>query len=126
MLVTEAQAAELFTAVFDEEIDSLDELKTRGITDFLYYDCADRESGHHKADQVREQAEKLYTKPAGSILVSLFRNLEILTDTSSNALLNVFEDVPAGLLVIVTSPSPGKIIPTLQSRMIMLAPNMAK
>lgn len=126
MLLTEGQAAELYSVIFDEEIVSLDELETRAITDFLYYDCADKKSKHHTAEKVREHAEKLYTKPSGSILVALFRHIDILTDTSANALLRLFEDVPAGLMIIVTSTSPEKIIPTLQSRMIMLAPSSAK
>lgn len=75
---------------------------------------------------IREQAEKLYQKPNGDILVALFRNIDILTEPAANALLRVFEDVPEQLLIIVTSLSPQKIIPTLQSRMIMMAPGSAK
>ena len=89
--------------------------------DFLYYDCSDKLSGNHKADNVRAQAEKLYKKPAGDILVALFKNIDVMTDTSANSLLRVFEDVPSQLLILVTSQSPEKIIPTIQSRMIMMS-----
>lgn len=37
-----------------------------------------------------------------------------------NALLKVFEDVPQRLLILVTSQTPEKIIPTLQSRIITI------
>ncbi len=89
--------------------------------DFLYYDCGDKISGNHKADKVRMQAEKLYQKPAGDILIALFRNIDRLTDTSANSLLRLFEDVPAQVLILVTSSSPEKIIPTIQSRMLMMS-----
>ncbi len=90
----------------------------------MYYDCGDKKNKHHGAEKVREQAEKLYQKPADTILVVLFRHIDILTETSANALLRLFEDVPAQLLIIVTSHAPQKIISTLQSRMIMLAPGV--
>jgi len=72
----------------------------------VYYDCGDKKNKHHGAEKVREQAEKLYQKPADTILVVLFRH------------------VPTQLLIIVTSHAPQKIISTLQSRMIMLAPGV--
>jgi|GEM_PF-977541 len=131
MLLTEAQACELYTIVFHEEIESLDELETRGISDFLYYDCSDKShkgSENFKVKILKEHIEKLYQKPFGTILVALFRNLEALRASgeqkSENALLRLFEDVPSQLLIIVTSSSPQKIIPTLQSRMIMFAPGV--
>lgn len=79
---------------------------------------------------LKEHVEKLFQKPSGSILVALFRNIEALSASgeqkSENALLHLFEDVPPQLLILVTSQSPGKIISTLQSRMIMMDPGSAK
>lgn len=124
LLLTEWQAWEVYNMLYHEEILSLDELETRGISDFLYYDCADKKAKNHGAEKVREHVEKLYQKPAWDLLVALFRHIDVLTDTSANALLRLFEDVPTQLLIIVTSISPQKIIPTLQSRMIMLAPGI--
>ncbi len=126
LLLTEGQAGELYSMIFSDEIISLDDLETRGVTDFLYYDCSDKKRKNHTAEKVREHSEKLYQKPAGSILVALFRHIDVLTDTSANALLHVFEDVPPQLLIIVTSNSPEKIISTLQSRMIILANGIGK
>gem|GEM_PF-1300366 len=42
LLVTEADVCELLALLFHEEIDSIETLESRGINDFLYYDCADR------------------------------------------------------------------------------------
>ncbi len=53
-------------------------------------------------------------------MIALFRSIEILTDTSANALLHLFEDVPPQVLILVTSRSPQKIISTLQSRMLLI------
>lgn len=133
LLVSEAGAAEICGYLFDEEIDTLDELEARWITDFIYYDCADRShrwAEHYKVKVLKEHVEKLYQKPSGSILVALFRNIEALSASgeqkSENALLHLFEDVPSQLLILVTSQSPAKIISTLQSRMIMMDPGSTK
>lgn len=124
LLVSEAQAAEICGYLFKEEIETLDELETRWITDFIYYDCSDKSQEHHKVEPLRKHTEKLYQKPSGDILVALFRNIEALgaskEQKSENALLHLFEDVPSQLLILVTSQSPGKIISTLQSRMVMM------
>lgn len=122
LLVSEAQAAEICGYLFEEEIETLDELETRWITDFIYYDCSDKSQEHHKVEPLRKHAEKLYQKPSGDILIALFRNIDVLNIHGGNSLLRLFEDVPSQLLILVTSQSPGKIISTLQSRMIMMDP----
>jgi hypothetical protein len=124
LLITEMQACEVYGSIFWEDIISLDDLETRGVTDFLYYDCGDKKARHHMAEIVRKHVETLYQKPSGDILVALFRHIDILTDTSANALLRLFEDVPWQLLILVTSQAPQKIISTLKSRMILLAPSI--
>ncbi len=121
MLVSEAQVCEICSEIFESDIQDIEELSDKWMMDFLYYDCGDKISGNHKADNVRMQAEKLYQKPSGDVLIALFRNIDRLTDTSANSLLRLFEDVPAQVLILVTSPSPEKIIPTIQSRMLMMS-----
>jgi hypothetical protein len=120
LLVSEGQAAEICSVLFEQEIISLDDLENRWITDFIYYDCSDKSQEHHKVEPLRKHAEKLYQKPSGDILIALFRNIDVLNIHGGNSLLRLFEDVPVQLLIIVTSKSPGKIISTLQSRMIMM------
>jgi len=81
LLVTEEQAREIYELIFSDEITSLDDLDMRGINDFLYYDCADRShkgSENYRVKILKEHTEKLYQKPSGDILVSLFRNIEAL------------------------------------------------
>jgi len=131
LLVTEAETCEVLTLLFHETIDSIDTLESRGITDFLYYDCADRShkwAEHYRVKILREHVEKLYQKPSGDILVALFHNLEALhaswEQKAENALLHLFEDVPPQLLILATSNAPQKIIPTLRSRMVLLAPGI--
>jgi len=124
LFVTEGQVCEIYEHIFEEDIGDLDELANKGINDYVYYDCSDKKNKNHGAEKVREQAEKLYQKPAGDILVALFHHIDVLTETSANALLRLFEDIPPQLLILVTSRAPQKIISTLQSRMIMLAPGI--
>ena len=54
------------------------------------------------------------------MFVAVFLNIDALTMNAHNALLRVFEDVPQRLLILVTSQTPEKIIPTLQSRIVTL------
>lgn len=121
MLVSEAQVCDICSDIFEIDVQDTSELSDKWMMDFLYYDCGDKVSENHKAENVRKQAEKLYQKPAGDILIALFQNIDRLTDTSANSLLRLFEDVPSQVLILVTSQSPEKIIPTIQSRMIMMS-----
>jgi len=95
-------------------------MEAKNISDFLWYDCADKTSKNHSVEMVRKFVEKLYKTAAGDIFVALFLNIDILTGNSLNALLKIFEDVPQRLLILVTSQAPEKIIPTLQSRIIRI------
>lgn len=120
LLVSEETIHEVIKNIFGIEEISLQDLKSKGLTDFLWYDCADKKSENHKVKFVREFVEKLYQTPAGDIFIALFLNIDALTDASHNALLKVFEEVPQKLLILVTSQVPEKIIPTLQSRILTL------
>ncbi len=120
LLVSEGTACDVINDIFDIEITSLEESQEKSMTDFLWYDCADRASKNHGVEKTRAFTEKLYQTPAWDIFVALFLNLDALTMNAHNALLKVFEDVPQRLLILVTSQTPEKIIPTLQSRIITL------
>jgi DNA polymerase III gamma/tau subunit len=120
LLVSEETVCTVIRDIFGIEETSIEDIKDKSLTDFLWYDCADKKSESHKVKFVREFVEKLYQKPVGEIFVVLFLNIEILTPESYNALLNIFEEVPQRLLILVTSQTPEKIIPTLQSRIISL------
>jgi len=118
--VSEETVCDIMHDIFSVEIVSLEEIEEKSIADFLWYDCSDRASKHHGIDKIRAFTEKLYQTPGGDISVALFLNIDALTMNAHNALLKVFEDVPQRLLILVTSQTPEKIIPTLQSRIVTL------
>lgn len=120
LLVSEETVCEVIINIFNLEESSLEDIKDKSLPDFLWYDCADKASKHHGVKMVRDFVEKLYQTPAGDIFIALFQNIDALTDASYNALLKVFEEVPQKLLILVTSQTPEKIIPTLQSRILTL------
>ena len=60
LLVSDETLCEICATVLDVDISELDELASRGITDMLYYDCADRDAKHHRVEAVREHTQKLY------------------------------------------------------------------
>jgi DNA polymerase III delta prime subunit len=131
LLVSDGQVCEIYEYIFGKEVAAVQELEEVGNMDFLYYDCADKShkgAEHHRVAILKEHTEKIYQKPAGNILVALFSNIEALhasgEQKSENSLLRIFEDVPEQVFILVTSRAPQKIIPTLQSRMIMLAPSI--
>lgn len=114
-------------AIFGTELASLDDLAERTIADLLYYNTQDETDGvkNYSIKTLRDFVPKLHQKPSGDILVAIFRNFELFSTksslvTSANSLLKIFEDVPKNLLIIATSQSPQKIIPTLLSRMILI------
>lgn len=120
MLLSESHVCELWELLYGREIMYLDDIVGQSVADFLYYDCGNRDAGNHKVKNIREFAEKLYQKPSGDVLLVVFRNIEILTDESAHALLRIFEDIPPQVLILLTSPSPQKIIPTLLSRTLII------
>ncbi len=120
LLVSEQMVCDIVSELFRVEISTLNDLEEKGIADCVWHDCSDRSSGNHNAKIVRKFVEKLYQKPAEDILVALFLNIDSLAETAYSSLLKVFEDVPNQVLILVTSPSPEKILPTLQSRIITL------
>lgn len=91
--------------------------------DFFYYDCADKKSENHKIENIRAFLQKLGKTPGNTIMLALIYRIEALTEKSANALLQIFENTPQKLCILVVSFSPQKIIPTLRSRMIFLNEN---
>lgn len=120
LLVSEETVFESINEIFWTQLSHISDLEEKGIPDCLVYDCADKDAKKHKVEFVRKFVELLYQKPGWSILVALFLNIDSLADHSYNALLRVFEDVPPRVLILVTSQTPEKIIPTLQSRIVTL------
>lgn len=127
VLLSEIHTCEVCNTLFGTDITTLDDLAERTITDLLYYNTLDGSDGaqNYKIKPLKEFTQKLHQKPSGDILIVIFRNFELFSTksalvSSANSLLNIFEDVPTNLLIIVTSPAPQKIIPTLLSRMILI------
>jgi hypothetical protein len=62
---------------------------------------------HYKVQKYsKNMSEKLYQKPAGNILVVLFRHIDILVTENKNLKMpssRLFEDVPSQLFILVTS-----------------------
>ncbi|MFA6080108.1 MAG: hypothetical protein WC753_01345 [Candidatus Gracilibacteria bacterium] len=120
LLVSEQTVCDIISELFRVEIYTLDDLEEKGIADCVWHDCSDKDAKGHKVEFVRKFVEKLYQKPAGDIFVAIFLNIDALADTAYSSLLNIFEEVPNQVLILVTSSSPDKILPTLQSRIVTL------
>lgn len=120
LLVSEQTVCDVISELFRVDINTLDDLEEKSIADCLWYDCSDKDAKGHKVEFVRKFVEKLYQKPAGDIFVAIFLNIDALAEASYSSLLKVFEEVPSQVLILVTSSSPEKILPTLQSRIITL------
>lgn len=69
-------------------------------------------------DLVRQLNLRSYS---GGMRILLLGDVEFSTMHAANALLKFFEEPPAGVLVILTSSTPGRIIPTIRSRMVELS-----
>ena len=120
LLLSEAHVCEILSLLFDQEIEDISTLSFGGLTDVYLYDCGDRDNELHKVGPLREFVQKLYQKPQGDILVAIFHHLDILREETSAVLLRLFEDVPKGLCILITSQSPQKLLPTIVSRIIVV------
>ena len=74
-----------------------------------------------KVDAVRESIDTAYTTASmGGRRVVLVRPADCLNQASSNALLKVVEEPPSGTVFVFQTALPGKLLPTLVSRLRML------
>lgn len=64
ILVSEQTACDIVSELFRVEINMLDDLDEKGITDCVWHDCSDKGAKGHKVEFVRKFVEKLYQKPA--------------------------------------------------------------
>lgn len=78
-------------------------------------------AGMIPVDAVRHAIQTAYTTPAlGGKRVIQVRPAEALNQSSSNALLKIVEEPPAGTFFIFETALPGKMLPTLVSRLRMI------
>ena len=78
-------------------------------------------AGMIKVDAVRDSIDTAYTTASmGGRRVVLVRPADCLNQASSNALLKVVEEPPSGTVFVFQTALPGKLLPTLVSRLRMV------
>jgi DNA polymerase-3 subunit delta' len=78
-------------------------------------------AGMIRVDSVRESIDNAYTTASmGGRRVVLVRPADCLNQASSNALLKVVEEPPSGTVFVFQTALPGKLLPTLVSRLRMV------
>ena len=78
-------------------------------------------AGMIKVDSVRDSIDAAYTTASmGGRRVVLVRPADCLNQASSNALLKVVEEPPSGTVFVFQTALPGKLLPTLVSRLQMV------
>lgn len=68
-------------------------------------------------DLVRQLSMQSYS---GGLRVLLLGDIDFATHHAANALLKFFEEPPRGVVLVLTSPTPGRLLPTIRSRVIEL------
>jgi len=68
-------------------------------------------------DLVRQLSMQSYS---GGLRVLLLGDIDFATHHAANALLKFFEEPPRNVVLLMTTPSPGRLLPTIRSRVIEL------
>lgn len=77
-----------------------------------------------KIEQTRSIIEQAAMRSSGEYNIFIIEAIDTLTPQAANSLLKVFEDIPPGLLFLLTTSSgQEKMLPTLVSRVIFVASN---
>lgn len=64
LLVSEETVCSIISELYSVEINTLEDLAGRSMTDLIWHDCSDRSLGGHNVKIVRKFVEKLYQRPA--------------------------------------------------------------
>lgn len=67
-------------------------------------------------EDIRALQERLHDTGTGSFRCCIIRNIERMQPASANAFLKILEEPPAGLVFMLTTRSPGALLPTVLSR----------
>lgn len=91
-----------------------------GHGDFI--DVAPNEKGNLSIEEVRK-IEPLFRRTAAEDgwRIVLIDNADAMTVQAQNAVLKILEEPPAGALLILTASAPGRLLPTIRSRVRTLA-----
>lgn len=91
-----------------------------GHADFV--DVAPNDKGNLSIEEVR-RIEPLFRRTAaeGGWRIVLVDNADAMTVQAQNAVLKILEEPPAGALLILTASAPGRLLPTIRSRVRTLA-----
>ncbi|HEX3672208.1 MAG TPA: AAA family ATPase [Candidatus Cybelea sp.] len=88
-------------------------------TGFLKIGDPDAAMGFYEGDQlsardlVRQLSMQSYS---GGLRLLLLGDVDFATPAAANALLKFLEEPPRGVVMILTTPSPGRLLPTIRSR----------
>ncbi len=87
-----------------------------------FVDVAPNEKGNLSIEEVRK-IEPLFrrTSAEGGYRVVLIDNADTMTVQAQNAVLKILEEPPTGALLILTASAPGRLLPTIRSRVRTLA-----
>lgn len=100
---------------------SVDPEKYREVLDAIaakrYYSLAFSRNVTLSVDQIRGLIhEASMTRVEGRRKVMIIARADRMNDSAANALLKTLEEPPADLVVILTAPEPGRLLPTVASR----------
>ncbi len=69
------------------------------------------------AKSTREVLAQAYQSPLGEKRLLLIKNAEMLSDVVQNILLKTLEEPPSRLVIILATDNPGRLLPTVRSRL---------
>ncbi|MDD2487027.1 MAG: hypothetical protein PHS92_01535 [Candidatus Gracilibacteria bacterium] len=120
LLVDNKDICEIINYLNDTNILSIHEIENEYMQNIFLFKTEDKS---FKIELAREIIEKANIRSSGDFNIFVIEEIDKFTDQTANSFLKLFEDVPDGILFLLTTNSKENLLETISSRILFFSKN---